>query len=131
MLKGKAPEILRSEAYLDVRANKPAPCLTRGRMRATPQMGFFQQPAKKVNSSPSVSKGGIWPAAERLPSYRRTISAGLRESIPTPTYRILQGRPCQDQPSNPPNSSSRSRTGQRCPEFQQDSEWAPGFLKRW
>jgi len=26
-----APEILRSEAYLDVRCNKPAPCLTRGR----------------------------------------------------------------------------------------------------
>jgi hypothetical protein len=38
--------ILRSEAYLNVRCNKPAPCLTRGRMRGTPQMGVFQQPLK-------------------------------------------------------------------------------------
>jgi len=47
----KAPEILRLketsiEAYLDVGCNKPAPCLTRGRMRETPQMGGFQQPAR-------------------------------------------------------------------------------------
>jgi hypothetical protein len=33
MLRCKALEILRSEAYWDVRRNKPAPCLTRGRMR--------------------------------------------------------------------------------------------------
>ena len=39
-----APEVLRSEAYLNVRCNEPAPCLTRGRMRGTPQMGVFQQP---------------------------------------------------------------------------------------
>jgi hypothetical protein len=31
----EALEILRSEAYLDVRRNKPAPCSTRGRMRGT------------------------------------------------------------------------------------------------
>jgi hypothetical protein len=37
--------ILRSEAHLNVRRNKPAPCLTRGRMKETPQMGAFQQPA--------------------------------------------------------------------------------------
>jgi len=43
-----APEILRSEAYLSVRRNKPAPCLTRGRIRATPQMGVFQQPANDL-----------------------------------------------------------------------------------
>jgi hypothetical protein len=46
-----APEILRSEAYSDVRRNKPAPCLIRGRMREIPrnagQMGVFQQPVKK------------------------------------------------------------------------------------
>jgi len=45
-----APKILRSEAYFDVRRNKPAPCLTRGRMREIPrsagQMSIFQQPAK-------------------------------------------------------------------------------------
>ena len=40
------PKILRSEAYFDVRRNKPAPCLTRGRMRETQQMSIFQQPAK-------------------------------------------------------------------------------------
>jgi hypothetical protein len=34
----KAPEVLRSEAYLNVRCNKPAPCLTRGKMRGTQQM---------------------------------------------------------------------------------------------
>jgi len=43
-----APEIPRSEAYLDVRCNKPAPCLTRGRttaiQRNAGQMGVFQQP---------------------------------------------------------------------------------------
>jgi len=33
MLRWKAPEILRSEAYFDVRRNKPSPCLTRGRMK--------------------------------------------------------------------------------------------------
>jgi predicted N-acetyltransferase YhbS len=42
----KALEILRSEAYLGVRRNKPAPCLTRGRMRETQQIGVFQQPVK-------------------------------------------------------------------------------------
>ena len=42
----KAPEILRNEAYLNVRRNEPAPCLTRGRMRTTPQMGVFEQPGK-------------------------------------------------------------------------------------
>jgi len=42
----QGPEILRSEAYLNVRRNKPAPCLTRGRIRETPQMGVFQQHAK-------------------------------------------------------------------------------------
>ena len=41
----EALEILRSEAYLDVRRNKPAPCSTRGRMRGTKQMGVFQHPA--------------------------------------------------------------------------------------
>jgi hypothetical protein len=30
--------IMRSEAYLDVRRNKPAPCVTRGRMRVTKWM---------------------------------------------------------------------------------------------
>jgi len=40
----KAPEILRNAAYFDVRRNKPAPCLTRGRIRETQQMGVFQQP---------------------------------------------------------------------------------------
>jgi hypothetical protein len=34
---------LSNDAYLDVRLNKPAPCLTRGRMRETQQMGVFQQ----------------------------------------------------------------------------------------
>jgi hypothetical protein len=53
MLRCEAPEILsirpdhgRSEAYLTVRRNKPAPCLTRGRVRATTQMGVFQQPVE-------------------------------------------------------------------------------------
>ena len=41
----KALKILRSAAYLDVRRNKPAPCLTRGKMRETQQMGVFQQSA--------------------------------------------------------------------------------------
>ncbi len=40
--------ILRSEEYLNVRCNKPAPCLTRGRMRGILRsaglMGVFQQP---------------------------------------------------------------------------------------
>ena len=53
----QAGEILRCEAYLDVRRNKPAPCLTRGRMslpagrqgkrsRCLPAAGrgVFQQP---------------------------------------------------------------------------------------
>ena len=39
-----SPEIPTGEAYLGVRRNKPAPCLTRGRMRATQQMDVFQQP---------------------------------------------------------------------------------------
>ena len=39
--------ILRNEAYLDVRRNKPAPWLTRGRMRETQQMGFFQQSVRE------------------------------------------------------------------------------------
>jgi len=43
-------QLLRSEAYLNVRCNKPAPCLTRGRMRGIPrsagQMGVFQQPVE-------------------------------------------------------------------------------------
>jgi hypothetical protein len=38
--------VSRLEAYLDVRLNELAPCLTQGRMRLTPQMGVFQQPAK-------------------------------------------------------------------------------------
>jgi len=38
--------VSRLEAYLDVRRNELAPCLTQGRMRATPQMGVLQQPAK-------------------------------------------------------------------------------------
>ena len=42
----KALEIMRSETYLDVRRNKPAPCLTRGKMRETQQMGVFQRSAK-------------------------------------------------------------------------------------
>jgi branched-chain amino acid transport system substrate-binding protein len=42
-----ALEILRSEAYLAVRGNEPTPCLTPGRLRETPQMGLFQQPAKE------------------------------------------------------------------------------------
>ena len=46
----KVPEILCRERFqtvpYDVRRNKPAPCLTRGRMSETPQMGVFQQPAK-------------------------------------------------------------------------------------
>jgi len=33
------------ELHLRVHRNKPAPCLTRGRIRGTPQMGVFQQPA--------------------------------------------------------------------------------------
>ena len=32
-----ALEILRSEAYLDVRRNKPVPCLTRGKIREIPR----------------------------------------------------------------------------------------------
>jgi hypothetical protein len=36
------------ELPLRVRRNKPAPCLTRGRMRATTQMGVFQQPANPL-----------------------------------------------------------------------------------
>jgi hypothetical protein len=44
----KAPEILRSEAYLKVHRNRPAPCLTRGRMREIPRSAgltaIFQQP---------------------------------------------------------------------------------------
>jgi hypothetical protein len=48
MSRCKAAEILRSEAYLEVRRNKPAPCSTRGRMRETQQMGFFQEPAKDI-----------------------------------------------------------------------------------
>jgi hypothetical protein len=54
----KAPEILRSEACLDVRRNKPAPCLTRGRVRETQQMGVFQQPANLLvwgGEAPSFS----------------------------------------------------------------------------
>jgi len=43
-----APEILYRERFqtvpYDVRRNEPAPCLTRGRMRGTPQMGIFHQP---------------------------------------------------------------------------------------
>jgi len=43
-----APEIPCKERIYafptDVRRNKPAPCLTRGRMKGTPQMGVFQQP---------------------------------------------------------------------------------------
>jgi hypothetical protein len=50
MPKCKAPEILRNEAYSDVRRNKPAPCLTRGRIRETQQMGVFQQPSKRSDS---------------------------------------------------------------------------------
>jgi len=46
MLRCKAPEIPRSEAYLGVRRNKPAPCLARVGMRETPQMGVFQQPVR-------------------------------------------------------------------------------------
>jgi hypothetical protein len=42
----QAGEMLKSEAYLEVRCNKPSPCLTRGRMREVQQMGVFQQPAK-------------------------------------------------------------------------------------
>jgi hypothetical protein len=42
----KAPEILRNEVYLAVRRNKPAPCLTRGRMKETKQMDVFQQAPK-------------------------------------------------------------------------------------
>jgi hypothetical protein len=44
MSRCKTPEVLRNEAYLDVRCKKPAPCLTRGRMRETKQMDVFQQP---------------------------------------------------------------------------------------
>jgi len=48
----EAPETLWNEAYLDVRRNKPSPCLTRGRVREIPRstglMGVFQQPAKNV-----------------------------------------------------------------------------------
>jgi hypothetical protein len=33
----------------DVRHNKPVPCLTRGRMRVTPQMGVFHRPAKEFS----------------------------------------------------------------------------------
>jgi hypothetical protein len=41
-----APEILRPkemsiEAYLDARRNKPAPCLTRGRIRKRSRWAFF------------------------------------------------------------------------------------------
>jgi hypothetical protein len=35
---------LTNDAYLALRRNKPAPCLTRGRKRETQQMGVFQQP---------------------------------------------------------------------------------------
>jgi len=49
-----APEILMSEVYIKVRRNKPAPCLTRGRMRAIPRdagkMGVFHQPTKDRNA---------------------------------------------------------------------------------
>ena len=45
-----APEILCRERFqtvpYDVHGNKPAPCLTRGRMRETKQLGVFQQPGK-------------------------------------------------------------------------------------
>src|SRR4030067_1175046 len=55
-----APKILCRERFqtvpYDVRCNKPAPCLTRGRMRAIPrsagQMGVFQQPASDISISP-------------------------------------------------------------------------------
>ncbi len=53
----KAPEIVRSEAYLDVRRNKPAPCLARGRMRETQQMGVFQQPHKGVIGDHALQVG--------------------------------------------------------------------------
>jgi len=56
----KAPEILRNEAYLDVRRNKLAPCLTRGRMRETPQMGVFQQPANSLQVSPVRSLNSLY-----------------------------------------------------------------------
>ena len=52
----KAPEILRNEAYFDVRRNKPAPCLTRGRMRAPPQMDVFQQPDRTLYLEPQVEQ---------------------------------------------------------------------------
>jgi hypothetical protein len=56
----KAPEVLRSEAYLNVRRNKPAPCVTRGRKRETPQMGVFQQPANDPNASaPGVARSSV------------------------------------------------------------------------
>ena len=38
------------ELPLRVRRNKPAPCLTRRRMRGTPQMGVFQQPANTLTA---------------------------------------------------------------------------------
>ena len=40
----KAPDILRSEAYSEVRRSKPVPCATRERMRATP----IEDPARLV-----------------------------------------------------------------------------------
>ncbi len=50
MLGCKAPEIFCRERFqtvpYGVRRNKPAPCLTRGRMRVTMQMSVFQQPVK-------------------------------------------------------------------------------------
>ena len=33
----KAPDVLRSEAYMQVRRSKPVPCLTRERMTRPPQ----------------------------------------------------------------------------------------------
>jgi hypothetical protein len=54
----KAPEILRSEAYLAVLRNKPSPALTRGRIRAIPRSAgltaVFQQPGNSYRRGESV-----------------------------------------------------------------------------
>ena len=56
----EAQENINRSALGGVRRNKPAPCLTRGRMRETPQMGVFQQPANSLQASPVRSLNSLY-----------------------------------------------------------------------
>ena len=69
-----------AEPYLEVRRNKPAPCLTRGRMKETQQMGVFQQPVRlsgSLDNPFACAMGRLGQGQTRFPASGAELKGGI------------------------------------------------------